>query len=65
MQGRVQECGCIAIPEDLVARTGLGPGTAYELDLSADGKGIVIVPANSVAGEFAEPARPVSGTSCG
>lgn len=65
MRGRVQECGCIAIPEELVARTGLGPGTAYELDLSADGKGIVIMPAVSGAAGVAERARLASGTSCG
>jgi bifunctional DNA-binding transcriptional regulator/antitoxin component of YhaV-PrlF toxin-antitoxin module len=44
MVGRVQECGCIALPEELQAKTGLYPGATYEIEVSAEGNGLVLVP---------------------
>jgi len=44
MVGRVQECGCIALPEELQAETGLYPGATYEIEVSSQGTGIILRP---------------------
>jgi bifunctional DNA-binding transcriptional regulator/antitoxin component of YhaV-PrlF toxin-antitoxin module len=63
MQAKVQQCGCIAIPEELVEKTGLRPGARFEMTLAPDGKGIVVVASES------EPVPEIvpfaGGTTCG
>ncbi|MFY9855011.1 MAG: hypothetical protein WAK26_14145 [Terracidiphilus sp.] len=44
MVGTVQECGCIALPEELQATTGLYPGATYEIEISPDGAGLLLLP---------------------
>jgi hypothetical protein len=41
--GRVQDCGCIALPDDLQEKTGLYPGATYRIEISAEGY-LVLVP---------------------
>jgi len=60
MVGRVQECGCIALPEELQELTGLYPGTAYKIEVSAEGRGLVLVPL-----ERGQTRLPKLGTKCG
>jgi bifunctional DNA-binding transcriptional regulator/antitoxin component of YhaV-PrlF toxin-antitoxin module len=60
MVGRVQECGCIALPEELQAKTGLYPGATYEIELSAEGHGLLLVPL-----EKRESPPPELGSKCG
>jgi bifunctional DNA-binding transcriptional regulator/antitoxin component of YhaV-PrlF toxin-antitoxin module len=60
MVGRVQECGCIALPEELQELTGLYPGATYEIELYAEGHGLVLVPL-----ETRESAPPELGSKCG
>jgi len=59
MVGRVQECGCIALPEELQELTGLYPGATYEIALAAEGGEIVLRPL-----ETREPTGPKLGTHC-
>ena len=33
MIGRVQKCGCIALPDDLQEQTGLYPGATFEIEV--------------------------------
>jgi hypothetical protein len=40
--GRVQDCGCIALPEELQAQTGLYPGATYELEMAEGGASILL-----------------------
>ena len=60
MDGKVQECGCIALPEELQAKTGLYPGATYRIELAADGIGISLTPV-----ETRKPADLKPGTQCG
>jgi bifunctional DNA-binding transcriptional regulator/antitoxin component of YhaV-PrlF toxin-antitoxin module len=41
--GRVQDCGCIALPEPLQERTGLYPGATYRIELTLEGH-LILVP---------------------
>jgi len=36
-EGRVQDCGCIALPEELQQRTGLHPGATFQIELTLEG----------------------------
>lgn len=60
MVGRVQECGCIALPEELQELTGLYPGATYEIEVSAEGRGLILVPLETAASKLPKP-----GTQCG
>jgi bifunctional DNA-binding transcriptional regulator/antitoxin component of YhaV-PrlF toxin-antitoxin module len=60
MVGRVQECGCIALPEELQELTGLYPGATYEIEVSAEGRRLVLVPLES-----GQTRLPKLGTKCG
>jgi bifunctional DNA-binding transcriptional regulator/antitoxin component of YhaV-PrlF toxin-antitoxin module len=60
MVGRVQECGCIALPEELQELTGLYPGATYEIDLSPGGTELILRPL-----ETRQPTDPKPGTQCG
>ncbi len=44
MLGRVQDCGCIALPEDLQQKTGLYPGAIFDIDLDSDGHALLLRP---------------------
>ena len=60
MIGRVQECGCIALPEPLQEQTGLYPGATYEIEVTQDGAGLLLRPL-----ETGETGEPRVGASCG
>jgi hypothetical protein len=60
MVGRVQECGCIALPEELQELTGLYPGATYEIKISAEGRALVLLPL-----ETRQSKLPKLGTECG
>ena len=60
MVGRVQECGCIALPEELQELTGLYPGATYEIVVNPHGSGLVLVPL-----ETEQPKLPKLGAECG
>lgn len=56
----VQDCGCIALPEELQRKTGLGPGASFEFNVAPDGSSVTlssIRPSQSAEVSF--------GTSCG
>ena len=59
MVGRVQECGCIALPEEVQKQVGLYPGVSYEMELTDDGAVVLRPQEPSCAGE------PSIGASCG
>jgi hypothetical protein len=44
MVGTVQECGCIALPESLQQQTGLYPGATYQIEVTPDGTGLLLLP---------------------
>lgn len=57
---KVQDCGCIALPEEIVAQTSLYPGSTLSIAVAADGKTIQLTPL-----KIAEPpAHPVHGAVC-
>jgi len=60
MVGRVQECGCIALPEDLQELTGLFPGATYRIELAANGVGLFLTPV-----EKSPPRDSTPGARCG
>jgi hypothetical protein len=54
----VQDCGCIALPEDLQRKSGHGPGASFEFHVAEDGSNVTL---SSI-----HPSQSVSfGTSCG
>jgi hypothetical protein len=57
---KVQDCGCIALPEDVQRQTGLFPGATFELEAAADGLSMKL----SVI-ERAGPPGYISGAVCG
>jgi hypothetical protein len=60
MQGRVQDCGCIALPEDLQQMTGLNPGATFELKLAPDGSALLLIPVETKSRSTLYP-----GVQCG
>jgi hypothetical protein len=60
MIGRVQECGCIALPEDVQKKAGLFPGATYEIEIAEDGASVLLRPL-----EPSQPGEPSIGASCG
>lgn len=60
MEGIVQECGCIALPEDLQAKTGFYPGATFEIELTPGGTAILLRPLKT-----GQPSDPKPGTHCG
>lgn len=44
MIGRVQECGCIALPETVQEQTGLYPGATYEIEFTQEGAAVLLRP---------------------
>jgi hypothetical protein len=57
---KVQECGCIALPEEIVAQTLLYPGSTLSIAIAADGKTIQITPLTTAP----RPANSPEGTTC-
>jgi bifunctional DNA-binding transcriptional regulator/antitoxin component of YhaV-PrlF toxin-antitoxin module len=60
MMGRVQECGCIALPEDIQKQSGLYPGATYEIEITEDGAVVLLRPLQPSL-----PREPSIGASCG
>jgi hypothetical protein len=60
MIGRVQECGCIALPEALQQQTGLYPGATYEIELTQEGAAVLLRPIAT-----GQPGEPDPGAHCG
>jgi hypothetical protein len=61
MIGKVQECGCIALPEALQQQTGLYPGATYQIEIAPQGAGLLLLPLETA--EAPEEIKP--GTRCG
>jgi hypothetical protein len=60
IEGKVQPCGCIALPEEFQAHTGLYPGATYTLEVAEAGAAVplrTLLPAQQV--------EPGLGASCG
>jgi bifunctional DNA-binding transcriptional regulator/antitoxin component of YhaV-PrlF toxin-antitoxin module len=60
MIGRVQECGCIALPERVQEQTGLYPGATYEIEIASDGTALLLRPL-----ETRQATDPKPGAHCG
>jgi hypothetical protein len=60
MTGQVQSCGCIALPEEFQARTGLYPGATFAIETAPDGNGLLI---RTIQPK--QPDQPVPGVTCG
>ena len=61
LTGRVQPCGCIALPEELQQRAGLYPGARYTLKITEESTVILL----RTLKEPAQPADPALGVTCG
>jgi len=55
----VQECGCIALPEELQKKTGLYPGASFQYEVAEDGSRLALT-----AIQKAQAPDPKSGTVC-
>jgi hypothetical protein len=57
---KVQDCGCIALPEEVQQQTGLRPGASFQLAVAEDGRSVTL---HSISPPlcFEIP----SGTTCG
>jgi bifunctional DNA-binding transcriptional regulator/antitoxin component of YhaV-PrlF toxin-antitoxin module len=60
MIGRVQECGCIALPEAVQERTGLYPGATFDIEVTQEGSVVLLRPL-----ETRQPGEPNPGAHCG
>ena len=62
--GIVQECGCIALPEELRRRTGLYPGAVFQFQVAEDGASVTL---NSIqrTHQVERPVEPALGAHCG
>jgi bifunctional DNA-binding transcriptional regulator/antitoxin component of YhaV-PrlF toxin-antitoxin module len=56
---KVQDCGCIALPEEIAAATGLNPGATLSIELTPDKSAVLIKPI-----ERTEPHPPPTGEQC-
>ena len=43
-QVTIQDCGCIALPDDVAERLGLSPGSVLDLSLSVEGTSLILTP---------------------
>jgi hypothetical protein len=41
--GTVQDCGCIALPEEMQRQTGLFPGASFRIEAADDGSSVTLV----------------------
>ena len=60
MVGRVQDCGCLALSEDMQEQTGLFPGATFEKTVAPNGVGLLLKPL-----EIRPPSDPKPGVQCG
>ncbi len=60
MVGKVQECGCIALPESVREKTGLYPGATYQIELTPEGAGLLLTLLQTC-----KPVEPNPGSHCG
>jgi hypothetical protein len=60
MNGRVQECGCIALPEAVQEQTGLYAGATYEIEITEEGAAVLLRPI-----EKGQPSDTAQGVHCG
>jgi hypothetical protein len=58
---KVQECGCIALPDEIVEQTSLYPGSTLTIAVAPDGKSIQLTPITTMP----RPADFPEGTTCG
>lgn len=58
---KVQDCGCIALPDEIVEQTSLYPGSTLDITVAADGRTIELTPLTTTQ----QPARPSEGANCG
>ena len=58
---KVQECGCFALPEEIVEKISLYPGATLNIALAPDGKSIPLTPITTMP----RPANFSEGTTCG
>jgi len=56
----VQDCGCIALPEELQQKTGLYPGASFQFEVAEDGSSITL---NAI--QRTQPADLKYGAVCG
>jgi bifunctional DNA-binding transcriptional regulator/antitoxin component of YhaV-PrlF toxin-antitoxin module len=56
----VQDCGCIALPEEVQQQTGLRPGASFQIIVAEDGSSVTL---NSIHPPLSSEIP--SGTSCG
>jgi len=56
----VQECGCIALPEELQQKTGLYPGASFQFEVAEDGSSITL---NAI--QRTQPSDLKQGVVCG
>ncbi len=56
---RVQDYGCVALPDEIQKMTGLYPGATFTLKLKGDGN-VLLVPVKR-----SQPSMIQSGVSCG
>jgi hypothetical protein len=58
---RVQDCGCISLPDDVIEKTSLFPGATFTANLAEDGRSVLITPLSIAQ----RPDSPRNNTSCG
>jgi hypothetical protein len=56
----VQECGCIALPEELQQKTGLYPGASFQFEVAEDGSSITLASIHRT-----QPSHLKQGAVCG
>jgi bifunctional DNA-binding transcriptional regulator/antitoxin component of YhaV-PrlF toxin-antitoxin module len=64
---KVQDCGCIALPEEVQRQTGLGPGATFQMIVAEDGSSVTLnsihpsqsaeIPPGAVCGKLEPPAK--------
>jgi hypothetical protein len=57
---KVQDCGCIALPDKIVEQTSLYPGSTLTIAVAPDGKTIQLTPLETAS----RPAKPSEGATC-
>jgi hypothetical protein len=57
---KVQDCGCIALPDEIVEQTSFYPGSTLTIAIAPDGKTIQLTPLKNVP----RPAKLSEGATC-
>ncbi|MGC1296014.1 MAG: hypothetical protein WA869_13350 [Alloacidobacterium sp.] len=58
---KVQDCGCIALPDEIVEQASLYPGSTLTIAVAPDGKTIELTPLTTTS----RPENPPQGANCG